>query len=135
MTFDERKKETQEVLDKIRDRLGEDVAHAWLWSCTPFPRDLPSEEQIAEGWAVAEGGLTVGWLMAKIEDDMLAAMSAPPPREKTYEEIGADAPSTIRAFGGCGEPDPTTGRGCLEEAGHIGEHDWERWTPQAKQGE
>jgi hypothetical protein len=53
------------------------------------------------------------------------------PREKTYAEIGADAPATVRGFGGCGDPDPATGAGCLERAGHLGQHDWERRSAKA----
>lgn len=52
------------------------VAHDWLWSCTPFPLGLPSDEMLAEGRLLADGKVTVDELVAKAEGRMRATIEA-----------------------------------------------------------
>lgn len=58
----------------ICEARGVAEAHAWAWSCTPFPCGYPSEEQLEEGMAIATGELTLNDVMAKVEAEMKALM-------------------------------------------------------------
>ena len=53
------------VTEWITDALGDDVAKAWVWECTPMPCGLPSDDQLAEGLSLALGEITINALLDK----------------------------------------------------------------------
>jgi len=42
------------------------------------------------------------------------------------------SPSTVRGFGGCGEPSPDGTETCLDDRAHLGPHEWQEGHPKKK---
>lgn len=78
MTDEQHHAAAQTVLGWIRVECGEQVAHTWLWSLTPYPCGLPTDEDIEGGLRLACAGRACGPLLAemhaKVEAEMAAAM-------------------------------------------------------------
>jgi len=55
MTFEERKRATETIIDWITEYRGSDLATYWEWERTPMPCGLPLDEQLDEGLALALG--------------------------------------------------------------------------------
>lgn len=65
-----------------------------------------------------------GWKAARRA--IFEGKAAPEPIIDIPVRTDALQPSTIRAFGGCGVPDPKDGVGCCQMAGHHSPHDHEQ---------
>lgn len=64
------------VTEWIVEMRGEETAQTWAWECTPMPCGLPTDEQLAEGLAVALGDLSIGALLDKCYREMDEAFQA-----------------------------------------------------------
>lgn len=53
MTDAERKTEMNRIWKALKTLGGDELAHHWLWSMTPFPVGLPDDEQLEEGRRLA----------------------------------------------------------------------------------
>lgn len=71
--FQARKARTLILVEAMEKAFGQEETGAWLWGCTPYPADLPSEEQFAEGEAILRGELTIHDARRKADEEMHAA--------------------------------------------------------------
>jgi hypothetical protein len=56
--------------------LGEQWASDWLWTCTPYPAELPSEEQCNEAIAASVSDnpdVKIGAILQRCHDEMWEA--------------------------------------------------------------
>ena len=58
------------VCDLLDIMFGEGAANEWLWEHTCFPMDIPSWEQIREGYRLACGVVTWRQLIDESEKEM-----------------------------------------------------------------
>jgi len=71
MTPDDlRRDATLAVVTWIEESLGREVAHEWIWVCTPYPAGLPSDEQLAQGLAIAVGELSYEAARKRVHEEM-----------------------------------------------------------------
>lgn len=74
MCDDLEREPTKAVLGWIEEAHGPAVASAWAWNCTPIPCGFPTPDILEEGLALALGEVTIGALIAKVEEELDAMM-------------------------------------------------------------